>query len=218
MNRQGRDLDGRVRRQRKARESQDRILTHAAKVMAEEGFEKASIRKIAADMGMSISALYYYFASKEDVLFSIQYRCFTELLDLLDRRLVGVEGAEQQLHILINNHLAYFLERLDALTICSRETKTLKGEAYNQVWQVRRQYYMVALDIVQRIARENPQSKFNPSLATLNLFGMLNWIYMWFDPTKTRSPRSLTDEIHHLFLHGIKSGRSEPAVHRDREH
>ena len=50
------------------------------------------------------------------------------------------------------------------------------------------------------------------SLATLNLFGMLNWIYMWYDPEKQKPYRVVAKEIYNLFLNGFKSkSRSSPA-------
>jgi AcrR family transcriptional regulator len=48
---------------RKGEVKQAEILAYSAGVIAKEGYEKASIRKIASAMGMSISALYYYFSS-----------------------------------------------------------------------------------------------------------------------------------------------------------
>ncbi|MBI2898583.1 MAG: TetR/AcrR family transcriptional regulator, partial [Planctomycetes bacterium] len=194
---------------------QAEILSWCSKVIAEEGYEKASIRKIAEEMGMSISALYYYFSSKKELLFAIQYNAFRDLVRRLEEKLGDVREPERKLYVLIENHLEYFLSRLDELTICSHETNTLKGRAYQRVWEIRRRYYNIALGIVREIRASRGGPGLQPSLATLNLFGMLNWIYMWFNPKKNRSYRVLAQEICDLFLNGISSkGRS--ATGRDR--
>jgi TetR/AcrR family transcriptional regulator len=184
---------------------QAEILAYSARVIADEGYERASIRKIAAAMDMSVSALYYYFASKEELLFSIQYHAFDGLVRRLENRLAGEEDPERKLFLLIENHLEFFSSRLNELTICSHEIKTLKGDAYDKVLERRRRYYNIALGIVREIKAKRKDSALPVSLATLNLFGMLNWIYMWYDPNKNRSYRVLAKEIFNLYLNGIKS-------------
>jgi AcrR family transcriptional regulator len=184
---------------------QAKVLSYSAKVIAREGFEKASIRRIAAEMGMSISALYYYYKSKDDLLFSIQYTSFEELVGELEAKLDGVKDPEHRLYLLIENHIEHFANRLNELIICSHEINTLKGKRYEVVRTFRRRYYNVAFKIVEEIKNKRKGCVLKSSMATLNLFGMLNWIYMWFDPKKDKSPRALAEEIYNLFLNGIKS-------------
>lgn len=190
---------------------QAEILAHAAAVIAKEGYERASIRKIASAMGMSVSALYYYFASKEALLFSIQYHAFDGLVRRLEERLGGVRDPERRLYMLIENHLEFFLSRLNELVICSHEVNTLNGEAYARVLERRRRYYQIALGIVKDVKAKRNDGALQAPLAALNLFGMLNWIYMWYDPEKNPSRRVLANEIYNLFLNGIRSrSRSNP--------
>jgi TetR/AcrR family transcriptional regulator len=196
----------------RGRVKQAEILAYSASVIAREGYEKASIRKIAAAMGMSISALYYYFSSKEDLLLSIQYNAFETVVRRLEERLDGVRDPQSKLYLLVENHLEYFLKHLDESVICSREINALTGGAYEKVFRIRRRYYQIALGIVGEIKARYKDCALQNSLATLNLFGMLNWIYMWYDPEKDRSYRVIAKEIYNLFLSGIKSkSRSGPA-------
>lgn len=180
------------------------ILAYSARVIAEEGYEKASIRKIAAAMGMSVSALYYYFASKEDLLFSIQYHAFDNLVGRLERTLREEIDPERRLYLLIENHLQFFLARLNELVICSHEINTLGGQAYDRVLERRRRYYRIALGVVKGVIKNEADDALDAPIATLNLMGMLNWIYMWYDPDKNPSYRELAREIYNLFLNGIR--------------
>ena len=195
----------------KGQVKQAEILAYSARVIAEEGYEKASIRKIASAMGMSISALYYYFTSKEELLFSIQYHAFDGLVRRLEEKLDGESDPERKLYLLIENHLQFFLNRLSELVICSHEINTLSGEAYDKVLERRRRYYQITLEIVKEVRTERKVGALQVPLAALNLMGMLNWIYMWYDPEKNPSYRVLAREIYNLFLNGIKSKeRSSP--------
>ena len=52
-----------------------KILAHATEVFYEKGYEGASMRDLARSSGTSLSGLYYYFESKEKLLYPVeQYR------------------------------------------------------------------------------------------------------------------------------------------------
>src|ERR1700688_4561222 len=85
------------------------ILAHATEVFCEKGYEGASMRDLSRESGMSLAGLYYYFESKERLLFLIQKHTFTTIVQQLKARLEGVNDPEQQIRILILNHLEYFL-------------------------------------------------------------------------------------------------------------
>ena len=50
----------------------DQLLAGAAEVIANRGFEGATIRDVADRVGVSLAGTYYYFTSKEHLLFQIQ--------------------------------------------------------------------------------------------------------------------------------------------------
>jgi AcrR family transcriptional regulator len=55
------------------------LLTRSAKLFADQGYEKASMRKVAQVARISLPGLYYYVRSKEELLFLIQHRAFDDL-------------------------------------------------------------------------------------------------------------------------------------------
>src|ERR1700735_790238 len=85
------------------------ILIHATNVFCEKGYEGASMRDLSRASGMSLAGLYYYFESKERLLFLIQKHTFTTIVQRLKQRLEGVSDSEQQIRVFILNHLEYFL-------------------------------------------------------------------------------------------------------------
>src|SRR6266568_1984928 len=56
----------------------------ALELFAEQGYEKTSLREIAARLGVTKAALYYHFRSKEDIVHSFTDDYFAELDALLD--------------------------------------------------------------------------------------------------------------------------------------
>ena len=63
------------------------ILAHATDVFDEKGYEGASMRDLSRATGMSLAGLYYYFDSKEKLLYLIQKHTFTTIVERLRERL-----------------------------------------------------------------------------------------------------------------------------------
>lgn len=181
------------------------VLKVSARIFAEDGYEKAGIRKITKELGKSLSAIYYYVNTKEELLYLIQLETFSSLVDELDKRIKTTSDPAEQIQLMIENHISHFVNHMDELKVCSHEMETLSGEAYREVLDVRRRYYSAARSIVANLLGQLGNDKLDADLATLNLFGMLNWIYMWYDPKRNKSVDELVDQINQLFLHGLVS-------------
>jgi AcrR family transcriptional regulator len=54
--------------------TRERILDVALNLFIEKGFDKTSLREIAEQLGVTKAALYYHFASKEDILMALHLR------------------------------------------------------------------------------------------------------------------------------------------------
>ncbi len=59
------------------------ILGHATEVFCKKGYEGASMRDLSRASGMSLAGIYYYFESKERLLFLIQKHTFTTIVQRL---------------------------------------------------------------------------------------------------------------------------------------
>ena len=80
------------------------ILSAAAQIFSAKGYHNASIRDIARATEVSLSGLYYYFQSKEELLYLIQDHALGTLLDRVEESLEGVSCPETRLRILIEKH------------------------------------------------------------------------------------------------------------------
>jgi AcrR family transcriptional regulator len=188
-------------------EKLDFILRKAASIMAEEGYHRATIRKVARALGGSISSLYYYFKSKEELLFHIQHHTFRTLLEGLAEKTAGLDDPQERTRAFIRNHLDHFFRHMDELKVCSHELSTLSGRYYDDVLALRRAYFKAALEIVKDLLGDAGNRALDPRLTTLNLFGMLDWIYTWYRPQSGLSQRRVANQITNLFLNGIQGER-----------
>lgn len=182
------------------------ILDHATEVFYQKGYQGASMRDLSRISGMSLAGLYYYFESKEKLLYLIQKHTFGTIMDLLQQRLRGVEDPEERLRIFIRNHLEYFLANLKAMKVLSHEDEALAGSRDTEIANMKREYYRLCRGLVEQLRRDKGRefnSEMSTRVAVLSLFGMMNWIYTWYDPRKDPDADGLAEAMATIFFGGI---------------
>jgi AcrR family transcriptional regulator len=178
------------------------ILTHATEVFCKKGYEGASMRDLSRASGMSLAGLYYYFESKERLLFVIQKHTFTTIVERLKARLEGVSDAEERIQIFILNHLEYFLANQAAMKVLSHEAEVLKNGFAAEVAAIKREYYRICVGLLDNLKGER-DLQFSTRIAVLSLFGMMNWIYTWHNPRVDADAAAMAREMADIFLRGV---------------
>ncbi|MFY9910111.1 MAG: TetR/AcrR family transcriptional regulator [Candidatus Sulfotelmatobacter sp.] len=181
------------------------ILAHATDVFCKKGYEGASMRDLSRATGMSLAGLYYYFQSKERLLFLIQKHTFTTIVERLKTRLEGVSDAEQRIRIFILNHLEYFLSNQAAMKVLSHEDDALKNGFASEIAAIKREYYRMCVGLLDELKRDRGL-QFSTRIAVLSLFGMMNWIYTWHNPRVDADANQLAGEMSDIFLRGVMNG------------
>ena len=184
------------------------ILRNAARIFAEKGYHSTSMRDISRETGVSLAGLYYYCRSKEELLFLIQDNCFGRVLERLEQRLEETTGGIEKLRLVIENHLSFFAANMAEMKVLSHEADSLAGEMYEHVAGKKQQYTSLVRRILSEVQQAEAQGleKIDLTVATYALFGMMNWIYNWYDPRGKLSVNDLVDNITRLFLNGFLAG------------
>jgi len=184
-----------------------KILAHATDVFDEKGYEGASMRDLSRASGMSLAGLYYYFESKEKLLYLIQRHTFTTILERLRARLRGVSDPEARVRVFIANHLEYFLANQKAMKVLSHEDEILKNGYGAEIAGIKREYVRTCVELMDDLKRAK-DLEFSSRTAALSLFGMMNWIYTWYKARLDGDADELAREMGDIFLHGL-SGRTK---------
>jgi AcrR family transcriptional regulator len=181
------------------------ILDHATEVFCEKGYEGASMRDLARASGMSLAGLYHYFKSKERLLFLVQKNTFTTILEKLKTRLHHGTDPEQCIRIFILNHLEYFMSNQQGLKVLSHEDESLKNGLSSEIAAIKREYYRICLGLMEDL-RGKRGLDFNTRTAVMSLFGMINWIYTWYNPRIDGNAETLAERMGDIVLNGIMHG------------
>ncbi|HMG37325.1 MAG TPA: TetR/AcrR family transcriptional regulator [Blastocatellia bacterium] len=196
------------------------VLKTSAAIFAEKGYHSTSIRDIARATDMSLSGLYYYFKSKDELLFLIQDYCFTTVVEDCRKLIADVRDPITRLSLLIENHLNYFVHNMNEMKVLSHEANSISGDLFRKVNAKKRQYVDLVMNLLDETAREHRIRDVDIRVASFSLFGMMNWIYNWYDPRKDVDVRGLAQNITRIFLSGFLGDKSIEAERTasDRSH
>src|SRR5438874_8506027 len=183
------------------------ILRTAARIFAEKSYHSTAMRDLSRATGVSLAGLYHYCKSKEELLFLIQDHCFGRVLERLEQRTRGINDPLSKLRIFIDNHLSFFAANMAEMKMLSHEAESLAGDLHAQVATKKDKYTRLARKILKEIQQlETGKAQIDLTVATYALFGMMNWIYNWYDPQGKLKVSELVDNVTRLFLHGFVAG------------
>jgi TetR/AcrR family transcriptional regulator, cholesterol catabolism regulator len=186
------------------------ILRTAARIFAEKSYHSTSMRDISRATNVSLAGLYHYCKSKEELLFLIQDNCFGRVLERLEQRLENVNDPVAKLEIVIENHLSFFATNMAEMKVLSHEAESLGGDLYTHVSTRKDKYTKLARQILREVQESHPtETPVDLTVATYALFGMMNWIYNWYDPHGKLKVSELAGNLEKLFLNGFMYGTTD---------
>ena len=181
------------------------ILKSAAHAFKQLGYHGATLEQIAAALQMQKGNLYYYFRSKEDILFACHQYSVDRLLDVLD----AVERAdlhpEQKLHRLLVSFVHTILDDLHG-TALFLDIKVL-GPKYLRQAIARRDEFDRGL---RRVVQQGVDwgvfdPKVDPKLLSFAMMGAVNWIPRWYSPEGTANSEEIAEQFARYLIAGLRS-------------
>lgn len=165
------------------------------------------MRDISRATNVSLAGLYHYCKSKEELLFLIQDNCFGRVLERLEQQLREVDDPVVKLRIFIENHLSFFAANMAEMKVLSHEAESLRGDLHAHVSTRKDNYTRLARRILEEVqSLTNTGNAIDLTVGTYALFGMMNWIYNWYDPQGKLRVHELAQHLTQLYLGGFAPG------------
>jgi AcrR family transcriptional regulator len=157
---------------------------------------------------MSKANLYYYFPTKEGLMYQIH-------LDDLQRRFIPIiEEAEKIPDP--KDRLLFFLRKFTLMCTSSpasrvliHEIRSLKRSHQDEITAIWRRGYNVIYKCINELQRSGRARKFRPSFVSFLGTGMIFWIVYWFDYKRQSTAKELSDTLIQIFLNGLLISKSE---------
>jgi len=181
------------------------ILKSAAKVFAEQGFDRASMTQLARECGISKANIYHYYDSKDAILFDI---LDTYLRDLRDRICgIDLDGADpaERLRRIVAEVLQAYQGADHEHQVQVGAMSALPKDQQKQMRAYQRDMVRFVSDAIGATAPEVFEGDANKlRSATMSVFGMLNWYYMWNTGAGPQARDDYAALVANLTLHGVK--------------
>ncbi|WP_028320253.1 TetR/AcrR family transcriptional regulator [Desulfatiglans anilini] len=186
---------------------QERIFRTAARVLCNLGYEKASLRDIAEATHMTKAGLYYYFKSKEDLLYQLLDGYMDELIKGIREIHERVEDPHEFLKEAIRFQVGMYHRDSIRSKLIIHDENCLSGAYYRRLKDKQREYIAYWRNGLERLCLKESIKLDFLSVYVNFLVGICNWIYQWYNARGDVKPDDLAERIYDFFLYGIDGNR-----------
>ncbi|MBQ0833978.1 TetR/AcrR family transcriptional regulator [Marinobacter sp.] len=180
------------------------VLSNAARLFREKGFERTSLKEIAEACNMLPGSLYYRYSTKEALLVELMRRGVDLVTAEVESAYASSDDPVERLRLCINAHLRALLVDSDAVYVLLFEWRALGPEAREEIIELRDQYESLWAEILETMIEQGVIRK-NVDGRLLRLIGLgaLNWVATWFDPSGVHSLDAIGDLIWQIAMDGV---------------
>ncbi len=180
------------------------ILRSFTALVAERGYDEVSLRDVAEAVTVSKGTILHHFRNKESLLEELHgdymRRRLAEAHELLDAHPDPVDQLQLIVYQLM---LAQRDDRAATVAFAREIVRFASEQVMAEVRTMRHEYSNLVTDVIRRGVAAGEFAEVDPSLAALQLFGMCNWSWTWFEPQGEWSAEQIAAEFCRTLLDGL---------------
>lgn len=181
----------------------DEVLRVAVQLFNEQGYDATSVADLAQRLGLTKSALYHHFDSKEQLLQIALETALSELEAALRDAVARDEPASTQLTEVIRGAVRVLTSEQPSVTLLLR----LRGNSPVELAALeRRRRFDQRVTALVRAAQDEGliRADVDAGVATRLIFGMINSLVEWYRPDGKVDPALLADDVLAMALEGLR--------------
>jgi AcrR family transcriptional regulator len=181
------------------------IAKVAAELFSTKGYLATSVDDIAEAARISKGKVYYYFRSKTEILYFICSKYVELDLENLEQSLKDMEKPIEKIRFIINHHIDLYTTHPFAAKTILKEAYSLPKKNLKEVKEMERKYFEITANVISEFLGVRARKEIVTPL-TFTLYGMMNWVYSWYNPKGPVKPNELSNLIFTIFTNGIRYG------------
>jgi len=173
-----------------------RLLKEAARLFRDKGYERTTVRDLAAAVGIQSGSLFHHFRTKEEILKAVMVETI-RLNTALMQAAADSEGSPRgKLRALVRSELESINGQTgEAMAVLVYEWRSLSESSQVQVLELREIYEGLWLSVLEEL-NELGQLKADPFIVRRMLTGALSWTVTWYKPERGGlTLDGLTDQV-----------------------
>ncbi|RFZ76945.1 TetR/AcrR family transcriptional regulator [Lacrimispora amygdalina] len=182
----------------------EEIIGVTLRLVAENGFQKTSMREIAVLANMGKSSLYDFFKTKDEIIVYAVEKIIEETIQKFQRIIADESSPEQCLRKIMRKHLQVPKQYRTVLMWLNTESDHLEEEYRKRLKAMRYKYQDIIKSVIENGVSAGIFRKTDAGLLTRLLINSVMAIVYTSRPSA--SPETMLDETMNIFLHGIMNG------------
>jgi AcrR family transcriptional regulator len=179
----------------------DRMLRAAASCFNQKGYSGTSLKDVAAILGLTDAALYYYVRNKEELVYQCYVRAAQVAQDAMERAVTDGETGLEQVRHYIRNHIESIVGESGPLAIMS-EIPSLTRAHRDEILEVSRKHSAKFEAILERGIADGSIAPCDVRMTGNAIMGAINWIPKWFHGDK-KAARRILDQFPLILSAGL---------------
>jgi AcrR family transcriptional regulator len=191
------------------------ILDAASQLFLQQGFGGTTMQDIAAELGVTRTAVYYYYKNKEEILTSLT-EGVTLFANQLASQLVGqMSDPVAALRGLTVQHAKLILSHPAQFRVVEHSENFLLPAQRKIAETARRTLFENFSTVIDRGVNSGHFRLVDPSIAAFSIIGMCNWSAWWFNRAGRKSIDDVAESIADLALHAVQREEAPRSRGRD---
>jgi AcrR family transcriptional regulator len=183
-------------------EKRTKIREAAAKLFAEKGFESTTTRDIAGAAGINNASLYYYFDSKEQLLYQILEEVIRTGLERITEIEQSHRPLKEKLALTLRIHTTAAVD-FDKMKMLVHDQRSLSPGHREELDQKQSEYVNRLIAILQQLQDQGEMLDLDLTVCAYAFFGMVSWAYRWYRPDGKVRLEELSEIFYTIFTQGI---------------
>jgi AcrR family transcriptional regulator len=186
----------------------EEILRSAATLFADHGVRSVSIDQVASGLGYTKSSVYYYFKSKDELLWAVFAYISEHFVGAAERIARRVPDPATRLTELVRMHVRFLVEHKEWATVFYRDVAALSQERQERVRGIIIKYDAFFRQAVQDGAACGQMRPLPANIVVNAVLGACNWLVNWISPKHRDRVDEIADTFVTLFNEGLIPRRS----------
>jgi AcrR family transcriptional regulator len=169
------------------------IREAAVSLIARHGYEAVTMRQLGEEVGVQAAALYRYFPTKEELLFSLMREHMEGLIASWQAERPPVGDPYAILAAYVGNHIRFHVARRHSTHVSNLELRSLSPEKLTAVLRLRNAYEKGLRQILREGAESGVFAIDDVGLTAMAIIQMITGVIVWFRPDERLSVEEVAE-------------------------
>ncbi len=172
-----------------------RLLREAARLFRDKGYERTTVRDLAAAIGIQSGSLFHHFRTKEEILKAVMVETILLNTALMRHAVAEAQAPVDRLRALVRCELESINGQTgEAMAVLVFEWRSLSVDAQSDILKLRDVYEKIWLDVLGELKQSGGVNA-DPFIVRRMLTGALSWTVTWYRQEGPITLDQLADQV-----------------------